>query len=86
MPGTSDGDAIDDLAPEFVRHEGVEFILRHGVFGARRDRSAGAGEGEPEALNVALGEHHGGVEADDGEETGDVQDGLDDVLAHMAWE
>jgi hypothetical protein len=30
---------------------------------------------------VAFCEDHGGVEADDGEEAGDVEDGLDDVLA-----
>ena len=71
--GDFDGDAVDDFAPEFVGHEGVEFFLRHGVFGARGDGAAGAGEREPEALDVALGEDHGGVEADDGEEAGDVR-------------
>jgi hypothetical protein len=30
---------------------------------------------------VALGQGHGGVEADDGKEARDVQDGLDDLLA-----
>jgi hypothetical protein len=79
--GNFGGDAVDDLAPELVRHEGVELLLRHGVFGARGDGAAGAGQREPEALHVALGQHHGGVEADDGEEARDVQDGLDDVLA-----
>ncbi len=81
--GDFGGDAVDDLAPELVRHEGVELFLRHGVFGARGDGAAGAGQREPEALDVALGEHHGGVEADDGEEARDVQDGLDDVLADV---
>ena len=65
--GNFGGDAVDDLAPELMRHQRVELLLRHGVFGARRDGTAGAGQREPEALDVALGEHHGGIEADDRE-------------------
>ncbi len=79
--GDFGGDAIDDLAPEFGGHEGVELFLREGVFCAGGDGAGGAGEWKPEALDVALGEDHGGVKADDGEHVGDVEDGLDDVFA-----
>ena len=65
--GNFGGDAIDDFAPEFVGHEAVEFLLVHAVFSTRGDGAAGAGTGEPEAMEVALGERHGGVEADDWE-------------------
>ncbi len=54
------------------------------AFSAREGMDAAdAGEREPEALDVALGEDHGGVEADDGEEPGDVEDGLHDVFADV---
>ena len=81
--GDFGGDAVDHLAPELMRHEGVELLLRHGILRARWDGAAGAGKGKPQALDVALGQDHGGVEADDREEAGDVQDGLDDVLADV---
>ena len=35
---------------------------------------------------MALGEDHGRVEADDGEEARDVEDGLDDLLADIGAE
>ena len=79
--GDLDGDAVDDLAPELMRHQRVEILLREGVLGARGDGSARAGQREPETLHMALGEDHGGVKADDGEAAGDVEDDLDDVLA-----
>ncbi len=79
--GNFGGDTIDDFAPELVRHGAVEFGLVHGVFGARRDGSAGAGAGKPEAMEVSLGQGHGGVEADDREQARDVEDGLNDLLA-----
>ena len=79
--GDFGGDAIDDFAPELMRHERIEFGLGHAVFGARGNGAAGAGHGKPEALDVAAGEGHGGVEANDGEEARDVQDGLDDLFA-----
>ena len=65
--GDFGGDAIDNLAPEFVRHAAVEFGLAHAVLGARGDGAAGAGTRKPEAVKVALGQGHGGVEADDRE-------------------
>ena len=79
--GNFGGDAIDDLAPELVGHAAVEFRLAHAVFGARRNGAAGAGTGKPEAMKVALGQGHGGVETDDGKQARDVEDGLDDLLA-----
>ena len=45
--GDFGGDAIDDVAPELVGHEGVEFGLGHAGFGARGDGAAGAGHGKP---------------------------------------
>ena len=41
-----------------------------------------AGPGKPEPMKVALGQRHGRVEADDRKQPRDVQDGLDDLLAH----
>ena len=79
--GNFGGDAIDDFAPELVGHAAVELGLAHAVFGAGGDGSAGAGAGKPEAMEVALGEGHSGVEADDGKEPRDVEDCLDDLLA-----
>ena len=80
--GNLGGDAIDDFAPELLGHVPVEFSGGHGVLGARGDGSAAAGIGEPEALKVPLGESHGGVKADHRKQTRDVQDGLNDLLAH----
>ena len=77
------GHAVHHLAPELVGHQRVELLLRHRILRARRDRSASAGKREPEALDVAFGQHHGGVEADDGEESRNVQDGLNHLLAHL---
>ena len=53
----------------------MEFSAREGM------EPPTPGRGNHKSLDMALGEHHGGVEADDGEEPRDVQDGLDDVLA-----
>ena len=72
--GDFGGDAIDDFAPELVGHAAVEFRLAHAVLGARRDGAAGAGAGKPEAMEVALGQGHGRVEADD-RETGARREG-----------
>ena len=44
------------------------------------------GPGKPETMEVALGQRHGGVEADDREETRDVEDGLDDLFADSGVE
>src|SRR6185369_3735977 len=46
------------------------------VLRARRNGSTSAGFGEPEALVVQFGQGHGGVEANDGKESGNVKDGL----------
>jgi hypothetical protein len=51
------------------------------VFGPGGDPTPGPGLGPPEAPDVALGEDHRGVEADDREAPGDVEDGADDLLA-----
>ncbi|MEY4070828.1 MAG: hypothetical protein RL721_1442 [Candidatus Eisenbacteria bacterium] len=75
------GDAVHDLAPELVRQQSVELGARHAQAGPRRDRAAVAGFGEPEPLDVALRERHGGVEADDGEAPRDREDGLHDRFA-----
>ena len=81
--GDLGGDAIHHLAPELVGHQRVELLLRHRILRARWDGAPRAGQREPEALNVAFGQHHRGVEADDGEEPRDVQNGLNDLLAHL---
>ena len=80
--GNLGGDAIHHLAPELLRHDLTELLRGHAEFGARRDGSAAAGVGKPEPLEVALCQGHGGVKANDREETRHVQDGLDDLLAH----
>ena len=77
------GDPVDHLTPELDRHRDVEFTLRHGVLGPRRDRPAAARQRVPEPLDVALGEDHRGVEADDRELPGDVEDGLDHGLPNV---
>ena len=56
------------------------------VLGARRDGAAAARLGKPEPLDVLLGERHRRVEADDRELPRDVEDGLDDRLAHLGLE
>ena len=81
--GNLSGDAIDYLAPELVRHQSVELLLRHGVFRARRDGAAGAGQREPQPLDMAFCQNHGGVEANDREQARDVENGLDDVFADV---
>ena len=53
------------------------------MLGPGRDGSAGARFREPQALVVFFRQRHGGVKADDRELAGDVQDRLDDRLAHL---
>jgi hypothetical protein len=53
---------------------------------ARGDGAAGARLRKPQALEVALGQGHGRVKADDRKLAGHVQDGLDDRLAHLGIE
>ena len=65
-----------------MRHMCVELVIRHPVFGAGGNRSAAAGAGKPEPVEVTLCEGHSGVEADDREETGHMQDGLDHLFTH----
>ena len=55
------------------------------IFCARGDRASGAGEREPQALDVAAGKDHRRVKADDGEAAGDVEDDLHDVLADIGF-
>jgi hypothetical protein len=64
----------------------VELGLAHAVFGARGDGAAGARAGKPEPVKVALGQGHGGIEADHRKQPRHVQDGLDDLLAHRRIE
>ncbi len=79
-------DAVHDLAPELRRHALVEDALGYGVLGPRRDVAALPGLGIPEPLDVASGQGHGRVEADDGELAGHVEDRPDDGLAHLRLE
>ena len=76
-------DAVDDLAPELDGHRASKSLLRMRVLGAAGDRAARAGLRIPEARDVPLGQRHRRVEADDRELARDVQDGLDDRLAHL---
>ena len=78
--------AIHHFPPEFLGHAAVEFLAGHGEGGAGGDGAALAWFGPPQALNVAFGQGHGRVEADDGELAGDVEDGLDDGLAGVGVE
>ena len=64
----------------------VEHGAGRGVLGPRRDRSTLPRLRIPEALNVAAGQGHRGIEADDRELAGDVEDGLDDGLAYLRLE
>ena len=57
-----------------------------GVLGPRRDPAAGARLRVPEAFDVLLGEDHRGIEADDREAPGDVEDRPDDDLANIGPE
>ena len=41
------GDPVDYLSPELVRHQRIEFLLRHRVFRPRRNGPANARQGEP---------------------------------------
>jgi hypothetical protein len=56
------------------------------VLGAAGDRAALARLRIPQSLDVASGQRHRGVEADDRELAGDVEDGLDDGLADLGFE
>ncbi len=80
------GGTVHHLTPEFNRHEGIKLRAGEAVFGAGGDIAAGAGFGEPQALIMLLGQSHGGVEADDGELAGHVQNGLDDGFTHFGVE
>ena len=55
----------------------------HAVLGAGWDGPALPRFGEPQALDMLLGQGHGCVKTDDGEIARHVQDGLDDGLAHF---
>ena len=81
--GDFSGDAVHHLAPELVGHQSVELLLRHRVLRARWDRPTRTGKRKPQALNVAFGQHHRGVEADDGKQARNVQDGLNHMLTHL---
>ena len=76
------GDPVHDLAPELLGHGGVELRRGHrAVLGTRRDGLATLARGrEPQPSDVAPGQHHRGVEADDREAAGDREDRLDHLL------
>ncbi len=74
--------SIHDLAPELDRHARVELGPGDGVLGARRDAAAASRFRPPQPLDVLPGEDHRGVEADDREAPGNVEDGPDDLLAN----
>ena len=80
--GNLGGHAVHHLAPKLVRHRPVEIGPAHARFGARRNGAAISGCRKPEALHVALGQRHGGIEANHGKEPRHVQNGLDHLLAH----
>ena len=80
------GDAVDDLPPELVGHQPVEIGLAHRVLGAGRNAARAARRRPPQPLDVLLREHHRGVEADDRELPGDVEDRLDDGLPNLGLE
>jgi hypothetical protein len=61
------GDAVDDFAPEFLRHDAIEFLVGHAVFGAGWNCAARPGAWKPEPVKVALGQGHCGIEANHGE-------------------
>ena len=77
---------VDDLAPELDGHGRVELPARQAVLGARGDGPARPRLREPQPLVVPLGQGHRGVEADDREVPGDVEDRLDHRLAHLGLE
>ena len=74
---------VHHLAPELDREDGVELLAAHAMLGTGRDAAPQPAHREPEALEVLLGQGHGGVETDDREVAGHMQDGLDDRLAHL---
>ena len=81
--GRLGGDPVDDLAPELGGHAASKLLGRQGGARTRRDARLVAGQRVPEPLDVAPREHHGGVEADDREAPGDVEDLPDDRLADV---
>ena len=82
--GRLGGDPVHHLAPELLGHGGVERLPGHGrARRARGWRRPGPGSGNQRRWHVLLGQGHGGVEADDREAPGDVQDRLDDRLADL---
>ena len=78
--------AVNHLAPELFRYAPLELVARERVLRAARDVSALSRLGIPESLNVFFREHHRGVEPDDREIRGDVEDFLDDLLARLGIE
>ncbi len=76
--------AVDDLAPELLRDRRVEGGGGHGGLRAGGDRAARARRGEPQPLDVPLRQRHRRVEPDDRKLPRDLEDGLDDLLAHRA--
>ena len=78
-------DAVHDLAPELLRDGRVELGPGHAMLGPGWDRATRAGFGEPQALDMLLGQRHRRVEADDREIARHVQDGLNDRFAHFGF-
>ncbi len=80
--GDLGGHAVDHFAPEFLRHDAIELLVAHAVFGAGWNRAARSGTRKPEPVKVAFGQGHCGVEANYRKEPGDVKDRLDHLLAY----
>ncbi len=76
--------AVHHLPPELLRHGAVEIAARKPVAGPGRDVSARARLGEPQPLEVLLGEGHGGVEPDDREHPRHVEDGLEITASRVS--
>ena len=80
------GHAVHHLAPELGGHAPGQLGRRQGCRRAGRDARLVPRQGVPETLDVAARQHHGGVEADDVEAPGHLQDLADDRLADVSLE
>ena len=80
---TSGGHPVDHLAPEFLGHELSNSSLVMPCSARDGMAPAVAGLREPQTLEMLLGQRHGGIETDDRELSGDMEDRLDHRLAHL---
>ena len=78
-----DGDAIDDHAPEFIGHGGIELFARHRMFGACGDGTAASRFREPQAFDLLFCQGHGGIKTDDRELACHFQNSLVDCFLNF---